>query len=179
MTMKNKVYGNSEFNPTIQLVFEKLIRPHADIKTIKKKICGKKIGSGCYRSVYILKQDPKYVVKIERDMSIGTFSNATEWRNYINFKDSFLGKWLCPCEGINETGQVLIQQRCELRKRKFYPKYIPKAISDIKLQNFGWIGDNFYCFDYPFLGAFWDDKVWNKMKYAKWWNVNATPRKYK
>lgn len=135
---------------------------------IVKSICGEKIGSGLYRDVYVLKQNPKYVVKIERDMSTGVFANATEWRNYIdNLEWNWFSKWLAPCEMITETGQVLIQQRvCFHKERKFYPNHIPALFTDIKVGNFGWIADRFVCCDYSFLL----NKVGNKMRTAKWKN---------
>lgn len=141
-------------------------------KTFKQQVnflCGEKIGEGLYRDVYVLKQNPKYVVKVETDPSRTTFANVTEWRNYINNKDwTFLEKWLASCEAINETGQILIQERVSWdgKKRKDYPKYIPSIFTDLKLKNFGWIGDRFVCCDYSMfvLGQV-------KMKYAKWWGT--------
>lgn len=139
------------------------------IAQIIKFNCGEKIGEGVHRDVYELKTNPEYVVKIERDPSTGDFANVTEWRNYINNKDwKFLGQWLAPCELINETGQVMIQRRVEHRRRKDYPKYIPSVFTDLKLRNFGWIGDRFVCCDYSFM-PFTLGK--NKMKYVKWWGT--------
>jgi len=130
------------------------------------KICGELIGKGLYRDVYVLKQNTKYVVKIERDMTTAQFANATEFRHYIDNREwDFLKDWLAPCELINETGQVMIQQRITHGRRKDYPKYIPYVFTDLKLKNFGWIGDKFVCCDYSFFRM-----VSNKeMRYAKWW----------
>lgn len=134
-----------------------------------KFLCGEQIGEGLYRDVYVLKQNPNYVVKVEADPSRTTFANVTEWRNYIDNKDwKFLALWLASCEAINETGQILIQERVNWnnKKRKDYPKYIPSVFTDLKLKNFGWIGDRFVCCDYSMfvLGEV-------KMKYAKWWGT--------
>jgi hypothetical protein len=139
------------------------------IVQLKKRICGKQIGVGLYRDVYVLKSNPNYVVKIERDMSTATFANVTEWRNYINNKEwKWFAEWLAPCEMINTNGQVLIQRRVEHRKREDYPKYIPGVFTDLKLQNFGWIGDRFVCCDYSFIPFFFIKVGKSKMKYAKW-----------
>jgi hypothetical protein len=146
----------------------RIIKRAKILDKIIKAICGEQIGSGVYRDVYLLKQDPKYVVKIERDMSSGTFANATEWRNYIDNRDWNLVKgWLAPCEMINETGVLLIQKRVswEGKRRKDYPKYIPDVFTDTKLMNFGWIGKKFVCCDYSLLLL----GTKGKMKYAKWW----------
>lgn len=139
----------------------------------KKNICGALLGRGLYRDVYVLKQNPDYVVKIERDMSHGMFANATEWRNYINNKDwNFLSEWLAPCELINETSQIMIQQRVywDGKRRKDYPTHIPGMFTDKKLKNFGWLSDDrFVCCDYSFMTTFLIQVGKSKYKYAKWW----------
>lgn len=138
------------------------------IAQLKKTVCGEQIGYGLYRDVYVLKQNPSYVVKIERDMSTGAFANVCEWRNYIDLKDwKWFSEWMSPCELINQTGQVLIQRRTTAGKRKDYPKHIPAFFTDTKLSNFGWIGDRFVCHDYSSLLCV--SKT--KMKYVKWWGT--------
>jgi len=149
--------------------FEKEIKVNlntANLKTILKKICGEKIGIGLNRDVYILKADPRFVVKIERDPSQGMFSNVTEYRYYVqNIEWKFLSDWLAPCVAINETGQVMIQQRVnwEGKRRQDYPKKIPAMFTDLKFKNFGWIGDRFVCCDYSFM------VFETGMKKAGWW----------
>lgn len=138
------------------------------VKQVIKLICGEKIGSGLYRDIYILKQNPFFVVKIERNMSQTAFSNACEWRNYINNKEwSWFSKWLAPCELINETGNILIQSRITHSGKEHYPKKIPSLFTDTKLGNFGFIMGTrqFVCCDYSFL-------LFCKpvLKKAAWWN---------
>lgn len=138
------------------------------VSKIKRSVCGPLIGTGLYRDVYVLKQFPDYVVKIERNPSKGMFENVMEWRNYIQHHSwKFLGPWLAQCVTINKTGEVLIQRRVnwEGKRRKDYPKYIPAFFTDLKLKNFGWVGDKFVCCDYAFLVL----GVPVKNKYAKWW----------
>lgn len=139
------------------------------IKQLVKYVCGEKIGSGLNRDVYILKDNPNFVVKIERDMSKATFANATEWRNYIDNRDwIYVRDYFAPCLCINENSQVLVQQRITHKPRKFYPKYIPGIFTDLKVSNFGWIGKQFVCCDYSFL-RFHTVRKNNLMIYAKWW----------
>lgn len=143
---------------------------NSSINQIKKRLCGDLIGQGLYRDVYVLKQYPDFVVKIEVDMSKGTFANVTEWRNYINNKEwKWFSKWLAPCVLIDTTGKVLIQKRVRHRRRKDYPKYLPALFTDLKLSNFGWIGDNFVCCDYSFFPIYFLKVGSSKMKVAKWW----------
>src|SRR5687768_14078137 len=94
------------------------------VNYVRKRICGELLGKGMYRDVFVLKAYPSYVVKIERNMSIGNFANAMEWRNFINNQEwTQLGPWLAPCEFINQTGTILIQERVysDGKKRKDYP----------------------------------------------------------
>lgn len=124
------------------------------VEKMKAKICGEMIGRGTFRDVYECKINPLFVVKIERDPSIGMFANATEWRNWHNNRHwTFINKWLAECILINETGQVMIQRRVNWdgKKRKDYPNKIPYLLTDTKVANFGWIGDQFVCCDYSFL----------------------------
>src|SRR5687768_12087626 len=145
-----------------------LLRAPKRKTAFRKKYCGKKLGSGLYRDVYIFKPDDRYVVKIERNMGTGAFANATEWRNYINNRQwTQLGPWLAPCEAISNSGQILIQQRAVRivdGGSKEYPSKIPSLLTDTKFFNFGWIGKKFVCFDYSFLLS-----CDFKMKKVKWW----------
>lgn len=134
---------------------------------LKKLLCGKLIGSGLYRDVYEIKGIPDLVVKIEREPDMCAFANATEWRNWCNMKDwRFISQWLAPCLLIDKSGQVLIQRRVtwEGKGRKDYPKQIPSLFTDLKVGNFGWIGDRFVCVDYAYLIS-----AEPKMKNARWW----------
>lgn len=137
---------------------------------IKRKLCGKLIGQGLYRDVYEFKGYPNLVIKIERCNEIGSFCNATEWRHWIDNREwKYLSSWLAPCFLISKDGNVLIQRRVTWKgkKRKDYPKEIPSLFTDLKVSNFGWIGDRFVCCDYAFFrisfGKAKDTQV------AKWW----------
>lgn len=136
-------------------------------KEIIKKVCGTRIATGTYRYVYEIKDFPDWVIKIERFPNLYMFCNVCEFRNYINHKnwDNF-GEYLAPCEMINITGSVMVQRKVEFRPMDQYPDKIPSLFTDTKYQNFGWIGDQFVCCDYPFLLL--GEKL--RMKRALWWN---------
>jgi hypothetical protein len=150
--------------------FSKILKGK-NLNQISKLICDELLGKGLYRDVYVLRQNPDYVVKIERNLGTGQFANVCEWRNYINNKDwEWFEKWLAPCEIITYDGQVLIQKRIMHGKKKDYPKLIPAMFTDTKYRNFGWIGTRFVCCDYSFI-PFYIIKTGNsKMKKAKWWS---------
>lgn len=145
-----------------------LLRAPKTKSAFKKKYCGKKIGTGLYRDVYIFRPDDRYVVKIEKSMATAIFANVTEWRNYINNMSwKRFAKWLAPCEAISKSGEILIQQRVTRivdGGKKEYPSKIPSLFTDTKYFNFGWIGRNFVCFDYSFLVS-----TDFRMKRVKWW----------
>ena len=131
-----------------------------------KKFAGELLNSGVYRDVYVFKPDPKYVIKCERDMTTSMFANVQEWRNYIDHSEWIqLKPWIAPCVLISENGQILIQRRIKHKEAKFYPKQIPNLFMDKKYTNFGWIGNNFVCCDYPNLLIGERFKLVN----ANWW----------
>lgn len=146
----------------------KILEKHKKIGSLIDNACGELIGSGCHRDVYIFKHDDRWVIKIERDMSIANFANVCEWRNWVNhapYKD--FSKFLAPCLAIDETGRVLIQRRAkrEIDGAKIvYPTHLPNWLTDTKKFNFGMIGKQFVCVDYSFLvpPAF-------RMRKAKYW----------
>lgn len=147
----------------------KAIHGRRTVKGIAKVICGELLGQGTHRDVYVLRQDPSYVVKIEREPGRGAFANAMEYRNWMDNKDwKFLASYLAPCILINETGQVMIQKRVSRdgKRRKDYPKRIPSVITDRKFKNFGWIGDQFVCCDYSFFRI-----CTPKMDRVNWWGT--------
>lgn len=132
-----------------------------------KKICGKKIGSGCYRDVYELKFDKRYVVKVETKTKETPVANVMEWMNYTQAAGSPLQKYLCPPLCLHPTGQILIMRKCMPAKSKEgLPKSLPACITDNKIENWGFIGKRPYIFDYTYLIP---DQ---KMKKAKYWSLN-------
>lgn len=139
------------------------------MQAIMKKFCGEQLGTGLYRDVFVLKQNPNYVVKIIRDPGDGSFANIMEWRNFANHRhDNVLGPYLASCEMINETGTFMVQERTYPGPRKDYPTHIPAEFTDLKLANFGFIKGKFKCHDYAYFrrAAFKPS-----MRYAKWWTT--------
>lgn len=137
---------------TLDQIFNQL-NPTDDIQTIISKICGEKLGSGTYRDVYELKDNPRYVVKIERDMSTGRFCNATEYVNWCDLRFwDFIEPWLCPCVRITETSQVLIQKRAKpIECIDKLPKEVPAIFTDLKRSNWGILNKRPVLLDYPYL----------------------------
>lgn len=140
----------------------------ANLSATKRNLCGQLIGKGLYRDVYIFSRDDRFVIKIERDQSRGSFANVTEWRNYINNKEwEVLSKWLAPCEAISRDGRIMLQWRVKRLvdgEKIKYPDKIPSVFTDTKRGNWGLLKGKFVCCDYSyFLQCDF------KMKKAKWW----------
>lgn len=136
---------------------------------IIRNICGKKLGEGVHRTVYQHKYYPNLVVKIEHSVHNADFANVTEWRNYINNREwKFLADFLAPCEAINETGEILIQQKTEPLKRGQAPKEVPVLFTDLKKSNWGMLNGRQVCHDYSFFPIYFIVKGGKKMKKPKW-----------
>lgn len=147
---------------------EKLIDSHSDIDDLIKNVCDKKISAGAYREVYTIKDCRSYVIKIERDLSNAPFANVGEYLNFI--ENRFWVKikpYLAECVIISNDGKVLVQTKIRQGDHHKFPKKIPSMFTDLKYQNFGWIGKRFVCCDYSFLknvgfrmvkAKFWDQK---------------------
>lgn len=145
-----------------------IIKNVKSVSEFKKQYCGQHLGEGTHRDVYVFTKDHKWVVKIEKDMSDLQFINAMEWQNWNwNLYFEVLNKFLAPCLTISKCGRILIQRRA---KREIdggsskYPTHLPNWITDIKRQNFGWIGKRFVCIDYPHL-----INIQFRMRKAKYW----------
>lgn len=134
------------------------------LKKIVSKICGKRIGVGIYRTVYELKFDKRYVVKVEAH---GTFTNALEWFNFIQYENTPVGKFLCPVLCISGDSKILVMRKAkECITSEGLPKKLPACFTDLKIENWGFIGSKPYIFDYPFLIADQRDRR------VKYWSHN-------
>lgn len=132
-----------------------IIKNIKSVSSFKKQYCGQHLGTGTYREVFIFAPDDKWVVKIETDMTQLEFINALEYHNW-NWNRFFtaFNKFLAPCLTISKCGRVLIQRRVTREidgRKKSYPTHLPNWITDTKRQNFGWLGKQFVCCDYPHL----------------------------
>jgi hypothetical protein len=119
-------------------------------------MCGKKLGSGCYRTTYEYNLDPKYVIKVERE---NTDSNMVEhilWDEIRGLKGSlaWVKDWFAPVKWISPNGKVLVMQKTHIKTLEPFPKKVPSFFMDVKADNFGWIGNKFVCHDYGFIGRF-------------------------
>jgi len=121
-------------------------------------LCGKKIGSGCYRKVYECSFDNTLVVKVESRSQC--FSNILEWTYWgeLHWMEGYK-EWLAPCVQISPSGGVLIQKKIEPIRRNELPKKLPQFLTDIKPENFGMYEGRLVCCDYGSILCDWSKKL--------------------
>lgn len=119
-------------------------------------LCGAKLGEGISRTVFEHRLDKRYVVKVE-DNPMKVWANIKEWMFWQEYghRDD-ISKWLAPCLDISENGRVLIQQRALLIQDKSeVPDTLPRFLTDVKYDNFGWIVEEgcrrLVCVDYAMV----------------------------
>ena len=113
-------------------------------------ICGEHIATGVFRSVFDYNLDDRYVVKIE---PLNTGCNLIEYMIWDEVKGlinnlEWVKDWFAPVKWISPNGHVLVMKKTYERYNKKRPDKIPEFIWDIKIDNFGWIGNKFVCHDY-------------------------------
>lgn len=113
-------------------------------------VIGEHIASGTYRDVYAHATNPDWVVKVQRDN--GYFSNVLEFEIWSLIAESKKDrKWFAPIHYMSENGKVMIQQRIRpLVDNDVIPDKIPAYFTDIKRENFGFIGKQLVCCDYDY-----------------------------
>ena len=127
-------------------------------------LLGQKLGSGVYRSVYNYNLDDKYVIKIEPN---ATDSNISEYLLWDEIRGlcgdlEWVKEWFAPVKWMSPNGKILIMEKTfEYPKNKKLerPIEVPVFFTDLKRDNWGWIGNKFVCHDYGFL--------WKFIKYEK------------
>lgn len=159
--LSNRLNGLNELHSIISL---------QDVSTdLILMLCGEKIGSGSYRSVYEFNLNPKkYVIKIE---PMSTDCNLTEfmlWDEIRGLKGNleWVKNWFAPILYCSPNGKVIVMERTNPMPFKNRPDKVPSFFTDVKFNNFGWIGNRLVCHDYGFINRFIEYK--NKFQKAEW-----------
>lgn len=142
-----------------------------------KLFCGRFLGGGVGRGVYVLATDPDLVVKIEtRDKS---FQNVMEWEiwNDISSENLEVVKWFAPCHMISACGIVLIQSRTRPLEVEGYPAKMPSFFSDLKYQNFGMLEGQVVAHDYGYSNLI-SMGATSRMRKANWYNDDEEDDSY-
>ena len=109
--------------------------------------CGKKLGQGFARSVYVLSANDDYVIKVETRAQ--SFQNVSEWETWSWVKEHpALAKWFAPCTDISPSGAFLVKRRVTPLRPRERPKKLPAFLCDLKIENFGLYKGRVVCCDY-------------------------------
>ena len=116
---------------------------------------GSYIGGGIHRMVFEYNLDPTKVVKIEID-NTGSNNNEFEVWNEVRWytgKLSYVPRWFAPCHWISPCGRIMLQSKTKpyVENEKYKPDKIPAFLTDLKPDNFGYIGKQLVCHDYPMV----------------------------
>ncbi len=139
-----------------------VVRPHITSDTVRghfngvisvdmfNLMCGKWLGGGISRGVYVLGIDPSLVIKVETAST--SFQNAMEWEvwNSLEREETTAMDWFAPCHYISECGTILIQARTAPMHKSEAPKKLPAYFTDVKIQNFGWYDGRIVAHDYGY-----------------------------
>ncbi len=122
-------------------------------------LLGKKLGSGVYRAVYQHNWDDDWVIKIEPNSTESNISEYMLWNEIRGLKGrlAWVKEWFAPVLWMSPNGKILCMQKTsEFPKNKKLerPKEVPTFFTDLKRDNFGWIGNKFVCHDYGFFHKF-------------------------
>lgn len=146
---------------------------HTDLESseLTSLLFGDHIADGVYRSVFIFRPDPNYVIKRERFTHYTC--NLEEMRLWHAADRYDMRRWLAPCTYISDRGLYLIQRRTYPAAEQKMPKKIPKWITDTKIQNWGYLNKNqtgpIVCHDYA--NNFVDEHGMSRvLKKARWWD---------
>lgn len=137
-------------------------------REIVSMVCGKPLGSGIAREVYVFGPDPDLVIKLES--SACSFQNVKEWDTWQRAQDvEHVARWLAPCVMISSCGSVLLQRRTAVCLN--YPERMPAFLADFKRENYGMLDGRLVCHDYG-TNLLAEHGMTKRMKRARWWSNN-------
>lgn len=130
-------------------------------------VIGNYIGSGHFRDVYQHSTNPDWVVKLQRND--GQHSNIIEYEIWGDVAYTDYKKWFAPIHWMSNNGKALIQEKTRpIKDVNEIPDKIPAFFTDVKLSNFGFIGEQLVCHDYDFtLNMLFSNKLNSRMKSTK------------
>lgn len=110
------------------------------------------VGSGASRMVYDCNLYPNTVIKVEYG---NTFNNVMEYALWDEIQFlcgdlAWVKNWFAPIKWISPNGKLLVMDKTHHSDNKKLPERIPDWLWDVKLENFGWIGNKFVCHDYAY-----------------------------
>lgn len=117
--------------------------------------CGKLLGQGIHRKVFECRLRPDLVVKVEIDEVFRFFANVHEMTFY-NHASYDAQRWLAKPDLLSPDGRILLMERVmPVMHHSDLPTEVPEFLTDIKVENFGWVQDGdtrrLVCVDYALV----------------------------
>ncbi len=132
---------------------------------LMRMLLGTKIGDGMFRAVFECDLIPNTVIKVS---NCETPANTIEFSVWQSVKSTPHAKWFAPCLHLSPEGNFLIQRKCRpLTDKDKLPKNIPGFFTDIKRENWGFIGKQLVCHDYQFLDRAIDIAMDTRREFVK------------
>lgn len=141
--------------------------PIATLRDWMNLACGKKLGGGIGRQVFVCDLNPQFVIKVEES----GFQNVVEWETWKAVKDTPFAKWFAPARHISGYGAVLLMDRTLPAPRAKYPKKMPVFLGDYKYSNYGLLNGRIVAHDYGSQINL-SNGLSAKMRKADWWDAN-------
>jgi hypothetical protein len=139
------------------------------VQDLLRMCCADVIGSGAFRAVFDYGFHKGYVMKV----CDGSDANVIEHEIWRTVKDMPYAKWFAPCIDLSPCGYFLVQKKTRpIKASDKLPKAIPGFFTDIKKENFGWIGKQLVCHDYQFLTSGIDLAFNTMLRKVDWNKVN-------
>lgn len=105
-------------------------------KTFLLEAKGELLGSGGSREVYECKLNPKWVVKIAKNLR-KRVANKREWRVWEELRNTEDARYLAPCVAMAMDGSWLLQMRAVPTKRVFKNGPVHRWMKDMPAANHG------------------------------------------
>lgn len=131
---------------------------------------GEYLGHGLYRTVFAVKNCPELVLKVERTRQ-GRVSNLWEWEIWRYLRQTPHHKWLAPCVAIASDFSVMLQARTTPVGRVPFT-HVPAWMTDMKVTNWGLLGDKVVCHDYS-TNLLFNTLTGKQLKKARWWGTST------
>lgn len=118
-------------------------------------VCGKLLGEGVHRKVFECRLRDDLVVKVEIPQTFRFFANVHEMTVY-NQASYAAQRWLAKPDFLSPDGRIMFQERAmPISSPSDLPAELPSFLSDIKVENFGWVNDGdarrLVCVDYAII----------------------------
>lgn len=131
------------------------------------------LGSGVYRDVYEFAPNPNYVIKLEKEVSFCNVQEHLLWDQlkWLSGDLKQVKDWFAPVKWISADGRFLCMKRTiPVKPSDKLPDAVPGFLTDVKVDNFGFIGKRLVCHDYGSTHPITDQDLtltkitWNKYR---------------